>query len=193
MFQMKRYYSVILFFCLFLSDLAAAGEESANWTELLFKSVNFFLLVGAIWFFFGKKIISALRSIAQGEHQKFFSHLKNKNNFRKELDEKQSKLEQILQKMEIAKKEAFEKIDKENVLLEKESKKQIEKIKKNAETLLEQEYNQAKKLFYKKVFNETLNKFEKAVKSGSIIIDQKKYFSQFINQVNLKNFQTAKK
>ena len=66
------------FFCMATVFASTDSANTPNWTDLLLKSVNFFIFFGLLCFFFRKKIVAALRGIAQGEYKLFFSALNKK-------------------------------------------------------------------------------------------------------------------
>ena len=82
------------FFCMATVFASTDSVNTPNWTDLLLKSVNFFIFFGLLWFFFRKKIVAALRGIAQGEYKLFFSALNKKKQLEEELKSIYQKLNQ---------------------------------------------------------------------------------------------------
>ena len=82
------------FFCMATVFASTDSVNTPNWTDLLLKSVNFFIFFGLLWFFFRKKIVAALRGIAQGEYKLFFSALNKKKQLEEELKSIYQKLSQ---------------------------------------------------------------------------------------------------
>ena len=84
---MNRFIAIFVgcFFCIATVFASTDSVNTPNWTDLLLKSVNFFIFFGLLWFFFRKKIVAALRGIAQGEYKLFFSTLNKKKQLEEEL------------------------------------------------------------------------------------------------------------
>ena len=102
--------------------------NTPNWTDLLLKSVNFFIFFGLLWFFFRKKIVAALRGIAQGEYKLFFSALNKKKQLEEELKSIYQKLNQKKEEIEERKKSYQDEVEEERKTMELEMEKYLKKI-----------------------------------------------------------------
>ena len=75
---MNRFIAIFVgcFFCITTVFASTDSVNTPNWTDLLLKSVNFFIFFGLLWFFFRKKIVAALRGIAHRGIQIVFFYFK---------------------------------------------------------------------------------------------------------------------
>ncbi len=197
---MKRIFSLLLsslFFLLLVFSItsfsvfaaeSAHGAEGANWTDLLLKSINFFIFFGLLWFFFKKKIVAALKAIAQGEYKSFFSTLDEKKKISQELTELKQKLQQTEEKLEIRQKKYYKEVEQEKDNMFLDTKKLIKKLEENNEIVMLQEYRDAKNILYKKILDLSLKKFETQLKDKTIGVNEDKYFSSFLGSLKQKNW-----
>ncbi len=68
---MQRFKIVITAFCIVLVSASLAfasaeGEAHESWTNLLFRILNFVIFIGAIYYFFGKKLIAFFKGRTEG-------------------------------------------------------------------------------------------------------------------------------
>ena len=106
------------FFCMATVFASTDSVNTPNWTDLLLKSVNFFIFFGLLWFFFRKKIVAALRGIAQGEYKLFFSALNKKKQLEEELKSIYQKLNQKKEEIEERKKSYQDEVEEEKKTME---------------------------------------------------------------------------
>lgn len=179
---------VVSFFIIFfivLEQVFAASEVQAAipWKDLLLKSLNFFALVGIIWFFFGKKIVLFLKTTAQNEYDDFFSLEKEKQKLEQTLIKTQAEVE--TEKIKTNKNETlyFQQINLEKNKIKKEAEEYQQKLEKNNKIILQQEQQAAKQLLYKKIFEKALEKLENTIKNKEVIISEEKYLSQFFQKL----------
>ena len=179
---MKKILLIIFFLHFLVLQIFADTKievSSTNWSDFLLKSVNFLILISAIWFFFGKKIINYLNKVVQNEQEYFFSLESKKKTLEKTLLELKKNIELEKEKTKKNEELYFQQVDLEKEKIKKESIAYSQKIEKNNSIILEQEKKEAKQKLYKKIFSRTLEKLEKAIKNKKIIISEEKYLSKF--------------
>ena len=175
------------FFCMATVFASTDSANTPNWTDLLLKSVNFFIFFGLLWFFFRKKIVAALRGIAQGEYKLFFSALNKKKQLEEELKSIYQKLNQKKEEIEERKKSYQDEVEEEKKTMELEMEKYLKKMEQNQQAAMLQEYKESKQVVYKKILNLSLEKFEKQLKNKTITVNEDKYFSRFISNLKPQN------
>ncbi len=186
---MNRFIAIFVgcFFCITTVFASTDSVNTPNWTDLLLKSVNFFIFFGLLWFFFRKKIVAALRGIAQGEYKLFFSTLNKKKQLEEELKNIYQKLSQKEEEVKERKKKYQDEVEEEKKTMELEMEKYLKKMEQNQQAVMLQEYKESKQVVYKKIVDLSLEKFEKQLKNKTITVNENKYFSRFISNLKPQN------
>ena len=177
----------LLIFIIYSISFAASSEATAiNWADLLKKVFNFAVLVGIIWFFFGKKITTALRSKASDEHTSFVDLIKKKAKLTDELTAFKKEYSQLQENHLKNKENILKELEKEGNEYEKNAEKYIKKLELANKLLEEQEYQQMTDSFYRKLFDKSIEKLESEIKNNSILVNQSKYFKNFLEVIKKK-------
>ena len=156
------YLFIFLFNCLIGEIFAADTIDShIDWQDLLLKSFNFFVIFGLIFFFFGKKILLALKNVAQLEYDEFVFLDKKQEKLEEQLTLLQSDIAKEQEKFIEDEKKFYHTIDLEKNNLQQEAIQYSEKLEKNNTIILKQEFILAKKNLCKKIFTLALKKIRK--------------------------------
>lgn len=162
----------VMSFCAMFSALMlpaglahAAGQGGGNpWLDLLWKFINFFILVGLLFYFGKKPIANLFRNAAVKNREEMDESLQGAKTAQQELAGQQQKIENLELELKRLREEALEEARTESERIISEARAQGERIISQMRLQVEQEFNKARTGLKRDLAAETIRLAEENIR-----------------------------
>lgn len=161
---------------------AEAGVESP-WLELLYKGVNFFVLVGILYYFLRKPAGAFFRAAAQGEKDSLTQTRETEAAAARDMAEQKTKIEQMQSELERMLTDSRTDAATELTRMTEEAQALAERMKIQSQLQLEQEMRKARLELRNELAADTMRLAEQRVRERIGPDDQARLISEYTNQL----------
>jgi F-type H+-transporting ATPase subunit b len=163
--------------------LAAEGGSGNPWLELLYKAINFVVLVGILWYFLRKPVGNFFRNTARDEKAALDTTRQTEADAVKELEAQKTRIAQMQQELERMLADARTDAAAEMTLMTGEANAHAERMKQAALQKIDQEFRKARLELRRELATQTLDLAEAGIKSRIGPADHQRLVREYIDQL----------
>lgn len=163
--------------------LAAEGGSGNPWLDLLYKAINFFVLVGILWYLLRKPVAGFLRNTAREEKEALDRTRQTEADAVKELEEQKARIAQMQQELERMLADARADAAAEMTQMTAEADAQAERMQQAALQKIDQEFRKARLELRGELAARTLDLAEESIKSRIGPADHQRLVREYIDQL----------
>lgn len=163
--------------------LAAGGGSASPWLDLLYKAINFIVLVGILWYLLRKPVAGFFRNTAREEKEALDGTRRTEADAVRELEAQKTKIAQMQQELERMLADARNDAAAEMTQMTDEANAQAERMKQAALQKIDQEFRKARHELRRELAAQTLGLAEEGIRSRIGPADHQRLVREYIDQL----------